>query len=79
MTDAIRRQIVAFLHQLGAPPQDADVDLFATGTVKSMQLMELINHLEDAFGVRVDQRDIMAGRLRTIRSITVLVADRRAP
>ena len=79
MSDVIVPQLVTFLRQLGAPPVDADVDLFATGAVKSMQLMELINHLEDTFGVRVEQRDIMAGRLRSVRSIAALVIDRRRP
>lgn len=77
MPDTVKQHIVTFLRQLGAPPLDADADLFATGAVKSMQLMELINHLEDAFGVRVEQRDIMTGRLRSVSSIAALVADRR--
>lgn len=79
MSDLVRQQLTSFLQQLGASPVGDDVDLFATGTVKSMQLMELINHIEDAFGVRVAQRDIMAGRLRSVRSITSLVVERRRP
>ena len=79
MPDPVRQQLTRFLQQLGAPPVADDVDLFATGAVKSMQLMELINHIEDAFGVRVAQRDIMAGRLRTVQAITSLVVERRRP
>ena len=79
MTDHVKQDLVVLLRQLGAPPVGEETDLFATGAVKSMQLMELINHLEDRFGVRVSQRDIMAGRLRNVASIAALVVDRRQP
>lgn len=79
MTDTLKHDVTLLLRQLGAPPAGDETDLFATGAVKSMQLMELINRLEDTFGVRVSQRDIMAGRLRSLSSIAALVADRRRP
>lgn len=79
MPDLVKQQLTRFLHLLGAPEVGEEVDLFATGAIKSMQLMELINHIEDAFGVRVGQRDIMAGRLRSVRSIATLVVERRRP
>ncbi len=79
MTETIKHDLVLILRQLGAPPVGEEADLFATGAVKSMQLMELINQLEDRFGVRVEQRDIMTGRLRSVASIAALVADRRRP
>ncbi len=79
MNDTVKQGLFLLLRQLGAPPVDDHTDLFATGAVKSMQLMELINGLEDTFGVRVSQRDIMAGRLRSVESIAALVIDGRRP
>ena len=63
---------------LGGPRHVADdADLFGSGALKSMQLMELINLLEDTYAVRVDERDVMTGKLRTVASIARLVVERR--
>lgn len=79
MTDPqLRDHLRAEVHALGAPADVADdVDLFATAALTSMQLLELINRLEDAFGVVVEERDVAAGRLRSIASLTDLVRARR--
>jgi acyl carrier protein len=75
----LRHALRHFVHELGAAePIDDDTDLFATGTVKSMQLMELVNHLEDAYGVRVEQRDLLGGALRSLTSIASFVLARRS-
>ena len=64
---------------LGGPRLVAnDTDLFGTGALKSMQLMELINLLEDTYAVRVEQRDVMTGKLRSVAAIAQLVAERRS-
>ena len=71
---ALRR----YVHQLSAAaPLDDQTDLFAAGAVKSMQLMELVNHLEDAYDVRVEQRDLAQGALRSLASIAAFVITRR--
>ena len=74
LSDSLRVHV----HQLGGPPAVADdLDLFATGTLASMQLLELITAIEDDFRVRIDERDIQAGRLRSIASIAALITERR--
>lgn len=55
---------------------DDTSDLFAAGVLKSMHVLELVNYLEDSFGVSVSQRDLFGGRLRTVASIGELVAER---
>ena len=79
MTDTeLRDHLRAEVHALGAPADVADdVDLFATAALTSMQLLELINRLEDAFAVVVEERDVAAGRLRSIAALTALVRARR--
>ena len=73
LCDDLRRHVA----DLGGPAAvAADTDLFGTGALKSMQLMELINLLEDAYAVQVDQRDVMSGKLRSLRSIAALVTER---
>ena len=68
-----------YVADLGGPRHVAnDTDLFGSGAVKSMQLMELINFLEDSYGVRVDQHDVMTGKLCNLTSIAQLVRERRA-
>lgn len=74
INDALRVHV----HQLGGPPAAADeLDLFATGALASMQLLELITAVEDDFRVRIDERDIQAERLRSIATIAALISERR--
>lgn len=75
----LRERVRRYLAELGGPREVADdVDLFGTGALKSMQLMELINHLEDTYGLQVEERDVMTGRLRSVVAIAALVAERGA-
>lgn len=75
ITDALRVHV----HQLGGPAAAPDeLELFATGALASMQLLELITAVEDDFRVRIDERDIQAGRLRSIAAIAALITERRA-
>lgn len=75
----LREELRTFVHELSASRhiQDDD-DLFGTGLIKSMQLMELINHLEDRYAVRVEQRDVLTGGLRSLASIAALVLSYRS-
>ena len=75
----LRERVRRYVAELGGPCEVADdVDLFGTGALKSMQLMELINHLEDTYGLQVEERDVMTGRLRSVVAIAALVAERGA-
>ena len=51
LSDSLRVHV----RQLGGPPAVADdLDLFATGALASMQLLELITAIEDDFRVRIE-------------------------
>ena len=78
MSDAdLCNQLRTHVAELGGPGHVAnDADLFGTGALKSMQLMELINLLEDTYAVRVEQRDVLTGKLRSLTSIAQLVRER---
>lgn len=81
MTDfaSLRTDIKRYLARLAprASSLEDTADLFAAGALKSMHVLELVNFLEDSFGISVSQRDLFGGRLRTVAAITELVAERR--
>jgi acyl carrier protein len=66
------RQLVAQLSATSDPFEDGE-DLFSRGVLRSMNLMELVDQLEDRFRIRVGHRDFVAGRLRSVEAITLLV------
>jgi D-alanine--poly(phosphoribitol) ligase subunit 2 len=51
----------------------ADVDLFDTGLVDSIGLVELILELEDRFGISLPMDNLEIDDLRTVRRIADLV------
>jgi D-alanine--poly(phosphoribitol) ligase subunit 2 len=51
----------------------ADVDLFETGLVDSIGLVELILALEDRFGINLPMENLEIDDLRTVRKIADLV------
>ena len=69
------RQLVAQLSATSDPFEDAE-DLFSRGVLRSMNLMELVDQLEDRFQVRVGHRDFVAGRLSSVDAIAALVGGR---
>jgi acyl carrier protein len=74
---SLRTGLRAFLRDLGVDAAIGDEDdLFGTGALKSMQLIDLVNHLEDHYAVRVGQRDITGGRLRNVAALEQLVLER---
>jgi D-alanine--poly(phosphoribitol) ligase subunit 2 len=73
MNDTIARLNTLFVEQLhiDAPPPDAD--LFESGTLDSLQLVELLAQLERQFGVQIATADIDLDSLRTLEGIAALV------
>jgi D-alanine--poly(phosphoribitol) ligase subunit 2 len=51
----------------------ADVDLFETGLVDSIGLVELIIELEDRFGISLPMDNLEIADLRTVRRIAELI------
>lgn len=69
------RRLIAELSATSAPFGDSE-DLFSRGVLRSMNLMELVDLLEDRYHIRVVHRDFVAGRLSTVEAITTLVGSR---
>ena len=73
--NSLRSEIRQLVAQLSATSDTFDdgEDLFSRGVLRSMNLMELVDQLEDRFHIRVGHRDFVAGRLRSVEAITLLV------
>ena len=55
----------------------AEDSLLGSGVIDSMGVMEMIEFLEEEFGVIVDDRDITEENLGTLNAIAGYVAERR--
>ena len=67
-----------FVESLHIEAPSADTDLFETGILDSLQLVELLLQLEQRFGFRIKIDDIDLEDLRTLARIARLVAARTA-
>ena len=67
-----------FAESLHIEAPSADTDLFETGTLDSLQLVELLFQLERHYGFRMAVEDIDLEELRTLARIARFVADRKA-
>ena len=71
----VRSKVRSILEELACGAKLTDTqDVFATGVVSSLSLLELICGLEDNFGVVVSQRDVFAGHLSSVERIVEFVA-----
>lgn len=71
--DAVRADLLAFLEQRTKQAVAADLDLFASGLVSSMFAMELVVHIESAFGLTIGGPDLKLDHFRTVDAMTALV------
>lgn len=69
----VRANLTSFLEQRTKAPVAPDLDLFGSGLVSSLFAMELIVHLENAFGVGVEGEDLTLENFRTVHAMTDLV------
>ncbi len=77
MTDVfVERLRALFLESLHIEGPSADTDLFETGMLDSLQLVELLLQLEQQFGFRIKIDDIELDDLRTLARIAGLLAAR---
>ncbi len=75
MTDAIVERLRAlFVESLHIEVPSADTDLFETGMLDSLQLVELLLQLEQQFGFRIKIDDIELDDLRSLARIAGLLA-----
>jgi D-alanine--poly(phosphoribitol) ligase subunit 2 len=78
-TNAIIGRLGAlFVESLHIEAPAADIDLFETGILDSLQLVELLLQLEQCFGFQIKIDDIDLDDLRTLARIARLVAARTA-
>jgi D-alanine--poly(phosphoribitol) ligase subunit 2 len=76
-TNAIVQRLGAlFVESLHIEAPSADTDLFETGILDSLQLVELLLQLEQRFGFKIRIDDINLDDLRTLARIARLVAAR---
>ncbi|MGW5878736.1 acyl carrier protein [Nocardiopsis terrae] len=69
----IREHLLDFLEQRTRQNLTSDTDLFASGLVSSMFAMELLVHVEGAFGVSVAGPDLKLDNFRSVDAMTELV------
>lgn len=69
----IQGELVTFLEGRTRTSWDVDTDLFADGGLSSMFAMEIVVHLEQAYGVSIRGGDLQLNNFRTVRSMADLV------
>ncbi len=72
-TDEVQRRIQDYLEERIKTNVVVDKDLFESGLVNSMFAMELIVHLEQAFGIAIVGEDLKLDNFRTVERMTSLV------
>ena len=71
ITAAVRRFVVEnFLHRDDEGPGWDRVSLLAAGAIDSVNILELILHLESAFGIKIDDDEIAPANLDSIVAIS---------
>ena len=73
----IRRSINAFFAERGKGDVALDIDIFETGVINSMELLELLMHLEEALGIELPQDFMTVDNFRTVE--TIIDTIKRAP
>ncbi|WP_354642975.1 acyl carrier protein [Kitasatospora camelliae] len=72
-------QILAFLAQFfGEHRLAEDEDIFATGFVNSLFVMQLVLFVEGEFGITVEDEDLEIGNFNTVLALDALVTRKRA-
>lgn len=69
----IEAGLTDFLAARTKQPVPADLDLFASGTISSLFAMELVVHLEQAYGIVIAGRDLNMANFHTVAAMTALV------
>lgn len=76
--DQLREYIVAqFLYDQNHKALDAEVDLLNEGIVDSMGILQIVNFMEEKFGVHVDDDEITPEIFRSLRTLTDFVTEKR--
>ncbi len=71
--EAIRLNLLEFLGKRAKTEWDPEQDLFASGSFSSLFALELVMHLESAFGIAIEAEDLKLEHFRTVGAMTDLV------
>jgi acyl carrier protein len=79
VADHIRRFVVEELDYVGEPEElTGDLELLEEGVLDSLRIMALVEYLEAAFDIVIDEDDVVAERFETIDAIAGLVTAKQA-
>ena len=67
-----------FADRLNRLVPDREADLFETGILDSLAFVDLLMHLEESFGIRIETDDFEIDRFRSISRIARFVESRQA-
>ncbi|HWM04024.1 MAG TPA: acyl carrier protein [Actinophytocola sp.] len=70
---AVHENLLEFLSKRAKSPWDPEQDLFASGSFSSLFALELVMHLESAFGIAIEAEDLRLEHFRTVGAMTELV------
>ncbi len=70
----VKAAVSAFFSSRGKAIPAADFDLFDSELIDSMELLELIMHLEEEFNLSIDQDLMSVDNFRTLERIAETVA-----
>jgi acyl carrier protein len=70
------RSTVASVARVPVPP-DPSASLFDGGVIDSFGVIDLVARLEEAFGIKVPDQDMVPRKFETLEKITAYVESRR--
>ncbi len=68
----VRAAVLEFFAERGKPIPDAATDLFDSGIIDSMDLIELVAHLESAGGMDIPQEAMTVDNFRNLNAIVAI-------
>jgi acyl carrier protein len=75
--DQLREFIVAqFMYEQNNKALELDDDLLNQGIVDSMGILQVVNFMEEKFGVRISDEEITPENFRSLRVLSELVAQK---
>lgn len=79
--DAVQRQLLDYLIGRAVMPEGANesTELIDSGILDSLQLMDLVMHVQSAFSVRLQAVDVRPDHFRTVACLADLIQQRREP
>ena len=72
-TEAVQQELLSFLAEHTRTAWAPDTDLFTKGGVSSLFAMQLLVHIESAYGISITGDDLNLENFRTVHRMTALV------